>query len=126
MSEPRYLLHAPNGADRTDAIKLAEPACRKRVEEAAVKFEGLFVAQLLNEMKKATDALKSDSGSTDRSSDAMLDYANRAVADAIARQRGFGIADTLVEQMLPPEGAPSKDRRTESSSPYFSHTGTPS
>lgn len=112
MIEPQYLLHAQNGADKTDVIKPAgpaDPAYRKRVEDAAVKFEGLFIAQMLNEMKKATDQLKSDSSSNDRTSEAMLDYANRAVADAIAQQRSFGIADTLVAQMLPPEVLPSKD-----------------
>ncbi len=109
---PQHLLQQPFGADQNDAIKPAsptDPEYRKRVEDAAVKFEGLFIAQLLNEMKKATDQLKSDSRTSDRTSDAMLDYANRAVADAIAQQRGFGIADTLVAQMLPPEAPATKD-----------------
>ncbi|MPV70259.1 hypothetical protein [Burkholderia sp. BE17] len=107
--EPRYLLHPQNDTVRSGAIKPADLAYRKRVEDAAVKFEGLFIAQMLNEMKKVTDQLKNDDGLADRSSEAMLDYANRAVADAIAKQRGFGIADTLVAQMLPPDAMPSKD-----------------
>ena len=105
--EPMHLLQTPGGASAGEAVKPADPAYRKRVEEAAVQFEGLFIAQMLNEMKKATDQLKSDDSGTDRTSDAMLDYANRAVADAIAHQRAFGIADTLVAQMLPPEAAPA-------------------
>ncbi len=117
MIEPQHLLQSPFGVDKPGAIKPAnettnpaDPEYRKRVEDAAVKFEGLFIAQMLNEMKKATDQLKADNGSTDRTSDAMLDYANRAVADAIAQQRGFGIADTLVAQMLPAEApAPKKN-----------------
>ncbi len=108
--EPMHLMQpmqTPGGASAGEAVKPADPAYRKRVEEAAVQFEGLFIAQMLNEMKKATDQLKSDDSGTDRTSDAMLDYANRAVADAIAHQRAFGIADTLAAQMLPPEAAPA-------------------
>ncbi|MBL3962181.1 MULTISPECIES: flagellar biosynthesis protein FlgJ [Burkholderia] len=107
--EPGYLPHAQYAAIETASIKASDPAYRARVEDAAVKFEGLFIAQMLSEMKKATDQLKGDDGFADRSSEAMLDYANRAVADAIAKQRGFGIADTLVAQMLPPDATPSKD-----------------
>lgn len=106
--EPMHLMQPmqmPGATSAGDAIKPADPAYRKRVEEAAVQFEGLFIAQMLNEMKKATDQLKSDDSGTDRTSNAMLDYANRAVADAIAHQRAFGIADTLAAQMLPPEAA---------------------
>lgn len=106
--EPIHLMQTAGQPAQTDPVKPADPAYRKRVEEAAVQFEGLFIAQMLNEMKKATDQLKADNGFEDRTSDAMLDYANRAVADAIAQQRGFGIANTLVAQMLPPEAAPAK------------------
>ncbi|ACA93813.1 MULTISPECIES: hypothetical protein [Burkholderia cepacia complex] len=107
--EPRYLPHAQYASIETAAVKAPDEAYRARVEDAAVKFEGLFIAQMLSEMKKATDQFKADNGFADRSSEAMIDYANRAVADAIAKQRGFGIADTLVAQMLPPDATPSKD-----------------
>lgn len=106
--EPKYVPYAQNAVIEIDAVNMSSPAYRTRVEDAAVKFEGLFIAQMLSEMKKATDQLKGDDGFADRSSDAMLDYANRAVADAIAQQRGFGIANTLVAQMLPPDATPSK------------------
>lgn len=112
--EPMHLMQPmqmPGGTSAGEAVKPADPAYRKRVEEAAVQFEGLFIAQMLNEMKKATDQLKSDDSGTDRTSDAMLDYANRAVADAIAHQRAFGIADTLVAQMLPPETAAAAQKQ---------------
>ncbi|WP_157638449.1 hypothetical protein [Burkholderia ubonensis] len=61
----------------------------------------MFIAQLLREMRKTTEMLKSDNGFGDRSGDAILEHAHRAVADALAEQRAFGIADTLIAQLLP-------------------------
>ncbi|CAJ0819383.1 MULTISPECIES: hypothetical protein [Ralstonia] len=100
--------NSATGADAS-AIRPAEATDRQKIEAAAVQFEGMFIAQMLNEMKKATDQLKADNGFDDKSSDSMLDYANRVVADAIAHQRAFGIADTLVAQMLPRETASTND-----------------
>jgi peptidoglycan hydrolase FlgJ len=91
-----------SGAQAGDAAaNPADAAYRAKLEGAAVQFEGMFIAQMLNEMHKATQLLKVDSVSVDRTADALLEHANRAVADSIAHQRAFGIADTLIAQMLP-------------------------
>lgn len=99
MTISRTLPGAAQAADA--AVRPADAAYREKVEAAAVQFEGLFIAQMLNEMKKATDQLKADNGFSDTSSEAVLGFANRTVADSIANQRAFGIADALIAQMLP-------------------------
>lgn len=71
------------------------------LEKAAVQFEGLFVAQMLKAMRQAADAFGDGKG--DGESGAMLDHAYWLVADTIASQRAFGIANALIAQM----GAPS-------------------
>jgi len=106
ISRPDAGMQALGGNDA--AVKPSDPAYRAKVEAAAVQFESLFIAQLLNEMKKTTDQMKESSGFADTTGDAMMEHANRTVADAIARQRAFGIADTLITQMLPADTLPTK------------------
>lgn len=74
----------------------------QRLTAAAVKFESFFVAQMMKQMRQATAAL-ADSGSAinQRVNDSTLALAEQAVADGLAGQRAFGIADVLVRQMLP-------------------------
>lgn len=79
-----------------------ESAVAQRLTAAAVKFESFFVAQMLKQMREATAAM-ADPGSAinDRVNDSTLALAEQAVADGLAGQRAFGIADVLVRQMLP-------------------------
>lgn len=80
----------------------ADPAYRKRVQEAAQKFESFFIAQMLRQMRSATRELAGeDSIYGKRTNDDMLDLADTSFADALAGQRAFGIADVIVRQMLP-------------------------
>lgn len=74
----------------------------QRLTAAAVKFESYFVAQMMKQMRQATAAL-ADPGSAinDRVNDSTLSLAEQSVADGLASQRAFGIADVLVRQMLP-------------------------
>lgn len=88
------------------AAQAADEAIVQRLTAAAVKFEGFFVAQMLKQMRQATAAM-ADSGSAinDRVNDSTLALAEQTVADGLAGQRAFGIADVLVRQMLPQSGA---------------------
>lgn len=88
------------------AAQPADDATVQRLTAAAVKFEGFFVAQMLKQMRQATAAM-ADSGSAinDRVNDSTLALAEQTVADGLAGQRAFGIADVLVRQMLPQSGA---------------------
>lgn len=79
---------------------------RKRIEDAAVKFEGMFVAHLLGEMRRINEEFAPEDAGGGRREDAgLLDHAYRLVADDIARQRAFGIADAIVAQMAPQDRA---------------------
>ncbi|WP_153099499.1 flagellar biosynthesis protein FlgJ [Paraburkholderia hayleyella] len=92
-----------------------DPAYRRQVEQAAEQFEGMFINQMLNAMQQANQTFK-DANGADTTSDSMLAYANRAVADSIASQRAFGIADCLIAQMLPPADPAPSSSSTESES----------
>ena len=85
----------------------------QRLTAAAVKFESFFVAQMMKQMRQATAAL-ADPGSAinHRVNDSTLALAEQAVADGLAGQRAFGIADVLVRQMLPAAPASTSSAAT--------------
>jgi flagellar protein FlgJ len=84
----------------------ADPAYRAKATEAAVKFESFFIGHMLHQMRASTKALASeDSVFKDRINDDMLDLADNLVADRMAGQRAFGIADVILRQLLPPAAA---------------------
>lgn len=86
-------------ADTTPAIS---PQERAKVEKAAEKFESLFIGQMLQQMRRTNAAFAAeDSPSKNRINQDMLEIADTAVADALAGQRAFGIADAILKQLLP-------------------------
>ena len=90
---------APAVAAASDA---ANPAYRKQVQEAAVKFEGMFVRQMLQQMRQSNAAFSDeDSIFNNRREREMLNFADEQVADSLATQRAFGIADMIIRQLLP-------------------------
>jgi len=66
--------------------------------KAAEQFEGLFVAQMFKAMRQAAESFGNEGDATAGGA-AMLDQAYWQVADGIARQHAFGIADCLIAQM---------------------------
>lgn len=85
----------------------ADPAYVAKVRDAAEKFEGFFIAQMLRQMRESTRAMAGEeSVFNSRSAQEMLDMADLALADSMAGQRAFGIADVIVRQLLP-QPAPS-------------------
>lgn len=80
-------------------------APNEKLESAAEQFEAIFVARLLGEMRRATQALRDDNddagglGKRDRSADGLHEWADTQVAQALASRRAFGIADTIIRQM---------------------------
>lgn len=74
-----------------------------RMVEAAVQFEGLFIAQMFQAMRQAADAFGEGEGGGEQA--AMLDHAAGLVAFDIARLRSFGIADALLAQLADPSAA---------------------
>ncbi|CAM3558818.1 flagellar biosynthesis protein FlgJ [Paracidovorax anthurii] len=79
---------------------------RARTEEAARKFEAFFIAEALRGMRRSTREMASeDSIYRNRVNEDMLDMADTLVADALAGQRAFGIADVILRQLLPAQAA---------------------
>ncbi|WEF34041.1 rod-binding protein [Pseudoduganella chitinolytica] len=92
---------APSVAPADDA------AYRKKAEQAAVKFESFFIGHMLKQMRSSTkemageDSIYKDSINSD-----MLDMADGLVADQLAGQRAFGVADAILRQLMPAPAAP--------------------
>lgn len=100
-ARPVDVAASPGSADPAD------PALRKKAEEAAIKFEGFFIAQMLRGMQRTVrEVAAEDSSYKSQINDDMLDMAHVQVADKMAQLRSFGIADAILRQILPPAGAP--------------------
>jgi flagellar protein FlgJ len=96
----------------TSLTKAATPEDDYKVKAntAAEQFEGFFIGQMLKEMRAATLAFAPDgSPFKDPVSSGMQDMADKLVADKMAGQHAFGIADAILRQLLPaaPVTAPS-------------------
>lgn len=88
---------ATTGATSDDAV-------RARFEEAALKFEGMFIQQMLKSMRQSTGPMNSGEGFLRQDpDDPLLGLADQLLADNLAGQRAFGIADMLLRQLLPTE-----------------------
>ncbi|WIT11381.1 rod-binding protein [Paucibacter sediminis] len=87
---------AQPGAAGDDAL------LRAKAGQAAEKFEAFFIKQMLSQMRAATREL-ADEGSVfkNRVNQDMQDLADGLVADSMAQQRAFGIADVILKQLLP-------------------------
>lgn len=84
--------------------KGVDPIYRAKAVEAAEKFESFFIGQMLHQMRATTRAMADeDSIFKDSINSDMLDMADNVVADKMAGQRAFGIADAILRQILPDE-----------------------
>lgn len=101
------LLRAPEAV----APATISPAERAKVEHAAEKFESMFIGEMFKQMRRTTREFAGEDGMfKDRVHSDMLELADVAVADAMAGQRAFGIADAILRQLLPtasPNPAPA-------------------
>jgi flagellar protein FlgJ len=84
------------------------PQYREKVQAAAEKFEGFFIGQMLRQMRQSTRELAGEDSIYNNSvNQDMLDMADTQLADALASQRAFGIADAILRQLLPSAVAPA-------------------
>lgn len=78
------------------------PAQRNKAEQAAVKFEGMFISQMLKQMRSSAREIAGEDGLfKSQNHNSMLDLTDTMLADAMAGQRAFGIADAILQQLLP-------------------------
>ena len=92
---PPATLAAPAAAD---APSVADTQRHLRLVSAAQQFEGMMLEQILKPMQKSQDSGFGQDPDTDRDSslDTMSSYGTEAVANAIAKSGGLGIARKLV------------------------------
>jgi len=93
-------------ADSDPPIRPADTDYRAQASAAAEKFEGFFVHQMLRQMRASTREWAGEGSAVkDPVNDDMLDLADTLMADKLASQRAFGIADAILRQLLPPASA---------------------
>ena len=94
-----HLTPLPAAAAQPDG----DAVLRARLQGAAERFEGVFIHQMLKSMRQSSESLAGEDALFKRNTDnALLDLADQLVADKLASQRAFGIADLLTRQLLPP------------------------
>ncbi len=97
------------GADDGAAVAAADPRFAARATAAAVKFESFFIGHMLHQMRSGTRELAGeDSVFKDPVNSDMLDLADNLVADKLAGQRAFGVADAILRQLLPAPASAAK------------------
>ena len=114
---PFHPIAAANAADAGNAAApLAQPApaapdaaYAAKATEAAVKFESFFIGQMLHKMRESTRAISERDKQEDAVNSDMLDLADNLVADQLAQRHAFGIADSLLRQLLPQGPAPAQN-----------------
>lgn len=108
-----------------DVLPAVDPATKAKATDAAVKFEAFFIKQMISQMRAGTRALADeDSPDKKRVNQDMLDLADGLVADALAQQRAFGIADLMLKQVLP-QAANAPAARTASAAPDAALSSAP-
>lgn len=101
--DPQPLLPlATAGADEQPAPPAAANPLEAKAKVAAQKFEGFFIAEMLRQMRRTTREIGGEDGILKSgSSNDMLDMADTLLADSLAGQHAFGIADVILRQLLP-------------------------
>jgi soluble lytic murein transglycosylase len=96
VSLPQYLNRRTPGEGISGA---ASTNPNSQLEMAAEQFEALFLQQVLKQMRKASDALSTDSPMRSRELDTMRDFYDGVLAETLASKKQIGIAELLVKQL---------------------------
>jgi flagellar protein FlgJ len=83
---------------------------RSRLADAAQQFEGLMLQELLKPMTSTENKWDTGEQEGDKSMDTMTSYGTEAVAKAIAKGGGLGIAKKVVEQVTAEHDSRMKKR----------------
>jgi flagellar protein FlgJ len=86
-----------------DAIApAADPVYVAKATKAAVDFESFFISHMLQQMRASTREMAGkDSVFNDRVNQDMQGMTDKLLADNMAGQRAFGVADAILRQLLP-------------------------
>lgn len=100
QKDPAEAVHALRGGDRS-----ADP---RRLEDAAKRFEGLLMHQLLKQMKETAEQLEpeEDEESGDKSSgEHIKSMFWTFLGDAVTQQGGVGLWEKIYDQMASQAGS---------------------
>ena len=81
----------------------------QNLEQAAEQFEGIFLRSMLQQMRKASEALVEDNPFDSKQQRMMRDFYDDKMASELASQRSTGIAQMIIAQLGPQESAPLKN-----------------
>jgi peptidoglycan hydrolase FlgJ len=87
----------------SDVAAMASPGLDKqrqsKLEDAAQQFEASMLQELLKPMQHGQESWGGEDKSDDSSSDTMSSFGTEAVAKAISKGGGFGIAKQIVSKV---------------------------
>ncbi|MCU1321555.1 MAG: hypothetical protein JWM43_1204 [Acidobacteriaceae bacterium] len=70
-----------------------------RLEDAAQQFEAMLLQEMLKPMQSSENKWTADDAEVDKSADTLSAYGTEAVARAISKAGGVGIAKRVMEQV---------------------------
>jgi flagellar protein FlgJ len=92
-----------------------DPKYRAKAKDAAEKFEAFFIASMVKQMRNVTRELADEESVYKKPvNQDMLELADGKLADTMAGQHAFGIADAILRQLLPAPAPVSLSGKAES------------
>lgn len=77
----------------------------QNIEQAAEQFEAMFLRSMMQQMRKASDALAADDDPFNSKQQRMMrDFYDDKLSSQLASQRASGIADMIIAQLGPQNG----------------------
>jgi peptidoglycan hydrolase FlgJ len=82
-------------------LTMGDTAARDKAKlaDAAQQFEGMMLQELLKLIQSSENKWDSDDKDADKSMDTLSSYGTQAVATAISKSGGLGIAKSVVKQV---------------------------
>ena len=84
----------------------------QNLEQAAEQFEGIFLRSMLQQMRKASEALVDNNPFDSKQQRMMRDFYDDKLASQLASQRSTGIAQMIISQLGPQDTAPLKNSQS--------------
>lgn len=88
-------------------VASADAARQAKLADAAQQFEAMMMQELLKPFSNRQDGWGADSQNSDAGSDTMSSFGTEAMAKAIAKNGGLGIAKQVIRQVT------QEDRRLD-------------
>lgn len=94
------MLDAIHSGSSSIAGDITGTAIPQNIEDAAEQFEAMFLRSMMQQMRKASDALAADDDPFNSKQQRMMrDFYDDKMASTLASQRSSGIASLLIQQL---------------------------